>query len=166
MDWNPSSISLQVGSIVYGKLAVANKDMESELVCVSESGKAEGMGELEGGYLFTASLGLARRFVPLPLPPSSFSHSLGDHSNPSSVVSLLSLLLLPLCRLLANDCPVLLALGKHMAFEIVVGMNGNVWINSSSVKYTILVANAIMNSEFLNPDQTHTMVKELTRQLD
>ena len=114
---------------MYGKLAVANKDMEPELVCVSDAGKSDGMGELDDGFLFTVSLTYTR-------------------------------------RLLAADCSVLQALGKHVGFEIVVGMNGHVWVNSSSVKHIILVANAITNSEFLTPEQVQTTVKELSRQLD
>jgi len=35
--------------------------MEPEIVCMNNDGKANGYGELEGGYLFTVSLGLARR---------------------------------------------------------------------------------------------------------
>jgi len=51
---------LTVGSSVYARVAVANKDMETELVCTSAANKGDGFGELVGGYLFKCSLGLAR----------------------------------------------------------------------------------------------------------
>jgi exosome complex component RRP40 len=46
---------------VYGRLSVANKDMEAELVCTDTNGKANGMGPLKDGFLFTHSLGLTRK---------------------------------------------------------------------------------------------------------
>ncbi len=47
---------------MYGRLSVANKDMEAELVCTDANGKANGMGPFkENGFLFTHSLGLTRK---------------------------------------------------------------------------------------------------------
>lgn len=46
---------------MYGRLAVANKDMEAELVCTDTNGKSNGMGPLENGFLFSHSLGLSRK---------------------------------------------------------------------------------------------------------
>ncbi len=51
----------QIGDLVYAKLTLANKDMEPELTCVDSGGKANGLGQLNGGFLFTVSLGLARK---------------------------------------------------------------------------------------------------------
>ncbi|KAJ9071479.1 hypothetical protein DSO57_1036532 [Entomophthora muscae] len=36
-----------------------------------------------------------------------------------------------------------------MAFEIAIGLNGCVWVSGKNTKETILVRNAILNSEFL-----------------
>ena len=58
-------------------------------------------------------------------------------------------------------CPVLQALAKHMQYEVAVGLNGRVWVNADSPTKIILVANAISNSEFLNPAQTDTLVSRL-----
>ena len=52
---------VQIGDLVYGRLSVANKDMEAELVCIDPNGKANGMGPLKEGFYFTNSLGLTRK---------------------------------------------------------------------------------------------------------
>lgn len=64
--------------------------------------------------------------------------------------------------LLDEKCAVLQALGKLTPFEIAVGMNGKVWVHSTSKKYTILIANAILNSEFLKINQIHAMVSKIS----
>ncbi|KAL6057006.1 Ribosomal RNA-processing protein 40 [Balamuthia mandrillaris] len=52
--------NLQVGTLVYARVVVANKDMEPELVCTAPNGKAEGFGILSSGYMFKCSLNLAK----------------------------------------------------------------------------------------------------------
>ena len=54
------------------------------------------------------------------------------------------------------DCIALHALAKHFAFEIVIGLNGAIWVHTgptstsqTSVLNTILVRNALLNVEFL-----------------
>jgi exosome complex component RRP40 len=54
--------NLPLHSLVYCRVSLANPDMEPELECVNpKSGKADGFGELSGGYVFKCSLGLCRR---------------------------------------------------------------------------------------------------------
>ncbi|XP_031570025.1 putative exosome complex component rrp40 [Actinia tenebrosa] len=55
--------NLQIGDIVYARLAVANKDMEPELDCTDGSGHSTGLGPLNGGFMFTCSLGLSRKLL-------------------------------------------------------------------------------------------------------
>ncbi|MQL95068.1 hypothetical protein Taro_027733 [Colocasia esculenta] len=68
-----------------------------------------------------------------------------------------------LCRMLLGSptCPVLEALGKKLSFETAIGLNGRVWVNASSPKTIIAVANAIMNSESLSAVQQRIMVEKL-----
>lgn len=55
---------LQSGALVYARIAKADKDTETEILCYNSStGKSEGMGELKGGMLFDISLGMARRLL-------------------------------------------------------------------------------------------------------
>ncbi|GAQ81548.1 Exosomal 3'-5' exoribonuclease complex subunit Rrp40 [Klebsormidium nitens] len=62
-------------------------------------------------------------------------------------------------------CAVLEALGGGLSFELAVGMNGKVWVDAASAAITVLVANAIINSEFLSPTQAKIMVKSLLKQV-
>ncbi|KAI9002243.1 hypothetical protein BC832DRAFT_109309 [Gaertneriomyces semiglobifer] len=56
--------NLDVGTLVYARVSVANKDMDPELECIHPStGRASGYGELKGGFLVKCSLGLARRLL-------------------------------------------------------------------------------------------------------
>lgn len=56
--------NLALHSLVYCRVAMANPDMEAELECVNpKTGKADGFGELVGGYVFKCSLGLCRRYL-------------------------------------------------------------------------------------------------------
>lgn len=112
------------GSLVYGRVILANKDMEPEIACTAANGKAEGYGLLEGGILIKCSLTLAR-------------------------------------SLLTPNCPVLKFLGRKIPYEIAVGLNGRVWINSKSVQHTILIANTIKRSETLDEDQTEDLVQQM-----
>ncbi|PRP86152.1 hypothetical protein PROFUN_03139 [Planoprotostelium fungivorum] len=65
-------------------------------------------------------------------------------------------------KLLRDDCAVLASLGRVVPFEIAAGMNGRVWINSGSRRHTVLITNAIINSEMMPDDQTKMMVDKLS----
>ncbi|KAJ1993163.1 exosome non-catalytic core subunit rrp40 [Dimargaris cristalligena] len=56
--------NLAVGTVVYGRLTIANKDMEPEMECYnSNSGKADGYGELKEGLVVNCSLQLCQRLL-------------------------------------------------------------------------------------------------------
>lgn len=57
--------------------------------------------------------------------------------------------------------PVLTALGAVVKYEIAIGLNGRLWVNAENVVTTILVTNAIVNSEFLTAAQAQLMVQRL-----
>ncbi|KXS20375.1 hypothetical protein M427DRAFT_94422 [Gonapodya prolifera JEL478] len=64
---------LEVGSLVYARVSVAHRDMEPELECVDQTtGRAEGFGELKGGFMIKCSLGMARNLLlpKFPLLPT------------------------------------------------------------------------------------------------
>ena len=56
---------------------------------------------------------------------------------------------------------VLHELSKSIAFELCVGVNGFVWVHSTRPEYTILILNAIVNSQVLTEAQVRGMVKSL-----
>ncbi|KIY64169.1 hypothetical protein CYLTODRAFT_425453 [Cylindrobasidium torrendii FP15055 ss-10] len=61
--------NLKVGSLVYARISLAHKDMEPELECFdAQTRKAEGFGDLKGGFLTRCSLSMCRRL----LDPSHF----------------------------------------------------------------------------------------------
>ncbi|KAJ3925957.1 MAG: exosome complex exonuclease RRP40 [Lentinula lateritia] len=56
--------NLKVGSLIYGRISLAHKDMEPELECFdAQSRKSEGFGELKGGFLVRCSLRLCRQLL-------------------------------------------------------------------------------------------------------
>lgn len=59
-------------------------------------------------------------------------------------------------------CPILASLETHLKqFEIAVGLNGRVWVNSPSVSRTVIACNAIQRAEFLSKAQTELLVSKL-----
>lgn len=69
-------------------------------------------------------------------------------------------------QLLREDCAVLAALGQRLAFEVAVGVNGVVWVNSRSTKNTTIVCNAILNAEALSASEVDVMVARLAAEAD
>ncbi|KAH9991278.1 exosome complex exonuclease RRP40 [Russula vinacea] len=56
--------SLKVNSVVYARISLAHKDMEPELECFdAQTRKAEGFGELKGGFLVRCSLKMSRNLL-------------------------------------------------------------------------------------------------------
>lgn len=64
-------------------------------------------------------------------------------------------------ELLYPDNLVLREISKSVAFEIGVGVNGYLWVHSPRPEYTIMILNAIMNSQVLTMSQVRGMVKAL-----
>ena len=57
---------------------------------------------------------------------------------------------------------VLMELSKYkIAFEVCIGVNGLLWVHSTRPEYTILILNAILNSQVLTEAQVRGMVKSL-----
>lgn len=111
--------------------------MDPELECVSAStGKSEGLGPLTGGMLFDISLGMARRMM---------------MARPSE----------------QGGFTILEELGEAgVAFEIAVGRNGKVWVDSKSVKNTLAIGEAIQDTDEkgLSPDEQKKLAKKVARE--
>jgi exosome complex component RRP40 len=126
------------GALVYARITLANKHMDPELECVSAStGKSEGLGPLAGGMLFTVSLGMARRLM-LPKPTDQ------------------------------GNLVILEELGDAgVPFEIAVGRNGKVWIDSKSVKTTLLIGRALQDTDEkgLKVDEQKKLAKKVVREI-
>lgn len=128
---------LAAGQLVYARVSLANKHMDAELECVNPAtGKADGLGPLTGGMLFTVSLGFARRLL---MPKSTTE---------GGVVVLEELGKLGL------------------GFEIAVGRNGKVWVKSEAVKTIVIVGRALREADEgkLDVDAQRTLVKKVARE--
>ena len=68
-------------------------------------------------------------------------------------------------QLLSPDCAVLNCLGKYIAYEICIGMNGAVWIKSGSIKETIAIRLAIMKAEGLSDLHAEALVDVLVSKM-
>ena len=125
---------VQIGDVVYGRLMVAEADVEPELACVDGNGRASGMGVQprdSGGLLFQCSSQLVRKLL------ERRSAAGGNH--------------------------VLAQLGKFLPHEVTVGHNGRIWVCGRSPRETVTVANALLACESLTEDEIRDMVKKLTR---
>lgn len=122
--------NLNVGSLVYARVSLADRDMEPELECFdATTGKAAGYGELKNGYMITGlSLSHCRKLI---LPKNTL----------------------------------LQTLGSYIPFEIAVGMNGRVWVNSENLSTTVLICTAIRNSEFMSDEEQIKYCKDLIKKL-
>ncbi|KAG5438881.1 hypothetical protein PCANB_002211 [Pneumocystis canis] len=75
-----------------------------------------------------------------------------------------------LCRkILEKDHPLLSTLSTSIPFEIAVGLNGKIWVNSKHVGITIALVQAIKTCESLNNDEIikmcHQTIKEVQKWL-
>ncbi|KAK4674261.1 exosome non-catalytic core subunit rrp40 [Podospora pseudopauciseta] len=109
---------LAPGALVYARVVLANKHMDPEIECVSQStGKSDGLGELKGGMVFDVSLQFARRL-------------LMAKSKEEGKVEVLELLG-----------------GEGLVFEIAVGRNGKVWVGGEDVKAIVVVGRALRETD-------------------
>ena len=69
-------------------------------------------------------------------------------------------------NLLHPECVILKSLGEKLTFEIAIGMNGVLWIKGSDVAETVLIKNAVENSQTLSDEQTIAMVAYLIERVD
>lgn len=108
--------------------------MDPELECVSQStGKADGLGPLVGGMMFGVSLGMSRRLLMNKSVEEGKVVVLGELEN------------------------------AGLAFEIAVGRNGRVWVNSEDVPTVIAVGKAIVQTDEqrLGVDQQKKLVRKI-----
>ena len=119
------------------------------------SGKSSGMGQLLGGYIFHCSLGLCRKYV-----AGSSNWDKIKHLIAISYFFFLHITLL-MYRLLRPNNRLLQQLGDHFPFELAVGMNGRVWVDTKPTSRSILLANAILASEHMTDTQIDALVQSL-----
>ncbi|CAK7246430.1 MAG: exosome non-catalytic core subunit rrp40 [Sporothrix thermara] len=126
---------LHAGTLVYARVALAAKHLDTELECVdTTTGKSEGLGPLLGGMVFPVSQLMARRL-------------LMASADKSGVVVLAAL----------GE--------EGLSFETAVGRNGRLWVNSEDTRTVVLVGRAITATDEQNLDarQQRALVKKLVK---
>lgn len=149
--------NLQIGSLVYARVSKTRSDLEPELTC-------EGREEFDGrrrprtnaNCLLQAPSSIAKKDWMTGL--AIYGELTGGYVFQTSMALAKSLL--------REDCPVLASLGKSIAFEVAVGMNGTVWVNAKSTKNITIISNAILNSETMTPGEVDAMVTRLVQEAD
>ena len=124
---------LQRGDVVYARVVQASKDLDVEVSCIAASGIKKDWSS--GMTIY----------------------------GPLSEGVLLRVSIQQARAMLLPECVLLNALGKHLAYEVTVGMNGLVWVRAGNVVDTIVVRNAIANAEYLDDAHTEAMVEQLVR---
>ena len=126
---------LQVGTLVYCRVVVANRDMEPEVSCKAPPG-----------------VGAAKDWV---TRESVFGELTGGHVFDCPQI---------LCRdLLDADGPLLDALGGVGAFELAVGVNGRVWLDAEHETMVVLVQSAVLQSQGRPLSEHAALVKSLSQ---
>eukprot|EP00386_Alphamonas_edax_P011529 GDKI01036467.1.p1 GENE.GDKI01036467.1~~GDKI01036467.1.p1 ORF type:complete len:235 (+),score=38.12 GDKI01036467.1:34-705(+) len=123
--------NLNIGSVVYCMVIGDMRDFECEVSCISVDDKK--------GWTTNETY-------------------LGELKGPYS-----TLLETPLAHascLQSEESFVLSKLGESLPYEVVVGANGRVFVNSSCAQHTIVIANCIKNSARLTLPQVDVMVKK------
>jgi exosome complex component RRP40 len=111
---------LEVGELVYCRVAIVNRFLVPELTCCALINKRDWVtgeamfGPLKGGMMVNVSI--------------KFAH-----------------------ELMSDDNHVLNTLGNKIRFEIAIGMNGNIWVDSETIRYTIIIINTLTKAD-LDPN--------------
>lgn len=69
-------------------------------------------------------------------------------------------------QLRKSNTKLLYQLGQFVPYEIVVGANGKIWINSGSVRSTIAIGSAILKAEHLKEENIPHLVKNFNKSLN
>ncbi len=150
---------LSDGDLVYARVVLAHRDIDTEVSCTDSSGK---VCMLKGNItpsntivdVLQLSLAIVRKLMQYSTQASGYGPLKGG--------SLITCTTALARRLLASPpAPVLDALSKSMQFEIAIGQNGRVWIDAASAATVVLIANAIARSEFLSAEQARLLVEKL-----
>jgi exosome complex component RRP40 len=68
-------------------------------------------------------------------------------------------------KILNEKCNLLHLLSKECQYEIVAGINGRIWINSKSMKTTILLRSTILEAEYTPYNEMKKLVDKFAEEL-
>ncbi|KAM6442209.1 exosome complex component RRP40 [Liasis olivaceus] len=64
-------------------------------------------------------------------------------------------------KLLAPDCEIIWDLGQLYPFELVLGMNGRIWVKAKTVQQTLILANVLEACEHMTAEQRKQVITKL-----
>ena len=113
--------NIKSGTLVYARVTSADRDMETEISCVDEDGRASGYGELKEdyGYVVQVSTCDSRELL---------LHMSNDESKDGPIGALKKRLK---------------SFGESMPFEMIVGMNGRIWLRAEEAGEVLKLAGEI-----------------------
>lgn len=134
--------NLKTGDLLYARISICNNLMEPEVSCMTLPGEVDQSGGASRKDWMTNE--------------GTYGQLKGGSCQQISI-GLAQELLIP-------SNVVLMALGNaKIPFEICIGVNGIIWVHSERPEYTILILNAIQNSEVMTEAQIRGMVKSLVQ---
>ncbi|QDZ25168.1 exosome complex exonuclease [Chloropicon primus] len=117
---------LGYGDVVYASVSLADRDIDPMVTCVEKnSNRSKGLGPLKGGYVVKVATGFSRDLL-------SGSNGVDEEeeeglgTSPSNVLALL---------------------GESLQYECCLGVNGCLWVKGETHAETLLIKNAILNSQ-------------------
>lgn len=69
-------------------------------------------------------------------------------------------------QLRKSNSKLLYQLGQFVPYEIVVGANGKIWINSASIRTTIAIGSTILKAEHLKEEDVSQLIKNFNKNLN
>ncbi|XP_070801582.1 exosome complex component RRP40 isoform X1 [Pituophis catenifer annectens] len=64
-------------------------------------------------------------------------------------------------KLLAPDCEIMWDLGQLYPFELVLGMNGRIWVKAKTIQQTLIIANVLEACEHMTAEQRKCVIVKL-----
>lgn len=152
---------------MYARISLASKHMDPELECSDPAtGKAHGYGELKGGMLFDVSLGMARRLLGdgkklrhLKIRNGEIKSAGGGGGEEEGKKDKAGV------NTMSTGLEVVEELGQRLGFEIAVGRNGKVWVDSEDLRTTLCVGKCIVQSQFLTGEEQRRLVRAKIKEL-
>ena len=155
-----------------------DSNSEPILTCVDErTGKANGLGVITGGgnierpgvlsgmvaaLTVVQSSGLAKTKKKGDKSVKEDYQKKGQTKKGSDCDGNARWLPLALCRrLLQHNSVILKSIGKHLSFEIAVGMNGLVWLNGGTIDKTMAIFTVIERCEFIPDEDVVNMINSI-----
>jgi len=123
------------GDVVYARVVSAYRDAEPVLSCVDSQGRTAGFGHLKAREGKTGTLFNVS---------SSYARALLQTSPPH---------------------PLLVALGRTLRYEVVVGLNGRVWVEGDNCKDVVRVMLVLQEGEFVSEGEAKGWVDRRLQEL-